>query len=287
MVFRLRKQYIAMLLCIVTAIMLTAMKVAAPPAQDDGTPELPIIMYHHIMNKQSRLGQFIISEQQFENDLIYLKENGYQTISMAQLLDYVNEGTPLPEKPVMLTFDDGHESFHTYAYPLLQKYQMCAVLSIVGEYTDQYSEGDDHNPSYAYLTWDEIAEMTKSGLVEIGNHTYGLHTDDNDRRGCRIKSGESEEEYRAMLRSDLQQVQDKVKEYTGTAPVIFTYPFGHMCIQARSVIKEMGFQAAFSCEERRNKLTRDGDHDWLFDLGRYNRPSGKSSEAFFKKPLGL
>ena len=84
--------------------------------------KLPIIMYHHISKSSARLNDFTISPEQFEKDMLYLKENGYETISVNQLLNYVYKNEPLPEKPIMITFDDGHESFYEYIYPMLKQY---------------------------------------------------------------------------------------------------------------------------------------------------------------------
>ena len=66
---------------------------------------LPILMYHSILKDNSRAGKYVISPDTIEQDMLYLKDHGYTTVVMADLIDYVENGTPLPEKPVMLTFD--------------------------------------------------------------------------------------------------------------------------------------------------------------------------------------
>jgi len=243
-------------------------------------PRLPIIMYHHISPKYRLSNDFTITDKQFENDLKYLKENGYESVSMQQVIDYNEKGKKLPEKPIMITFDDGFQSFYTYAYPLLQKYQTKAVLSITGKYIDKYSNVDDHNVDYAYLTWSEVTELSKSKLVEIGNHTYDMHEDSKKRRGCRINRYENPESYKQILTEDLSTLQDEVKSYTNSSPVIFAYPFGCKCPEAKEVIKDMGFKAILTCYGHVNELGKQKDQ--IFNLGRFNRPPGKSSEAFFK-----
>ena len=87
-------------------------------AQPEGI-ELPIVMYHHILKDQSRLNKYTISPDEFRRDMQYLQDNGYTPVLMQDLLLFVQEGVPLPDKPVMITFDDGYESFHEYAYPIL------------------------------------------------------------------------------------------------------------------------------------------------------------------------
>ena len=112
--------------------------------------ELPIVMYHHVLKEAGRLNQFTISPDEFRMDMQYLKDCGYSPIVIQDLINYVQDGAPLPEKPVMITFDDGYESFHEYVYPILQEYQYKAVYSIVGTYADQYSQIDDHHIRYSH-----------------------------------------------------------------------------------------------------------------------------------------
>jgi peptidoglycan/xylan/chitin deacetylase (PgdA/CDA1 family) len=244
-------------------------------------PKLPIIMYHQMTQKNGSRNDFVISTKQFESDLKYLKDNGYESISMQQVIDYKEKGTKLPEKPVMITFDDGFESFYTYAYPLLQKYQTKAVLSITGVDVDKYSQVNDHNLRYSHLTWDEVVELSKCDLIEIGNHTYNMHEKGGARRGCHINKNENLETYQKVLTEDLLTLQNELKEHINKEPVIFAYPFGCKCDEAKNVIKEMGFKAILTCYGHVNQLGKSDD--WIYDLGRFNRVPGKSSEAFFTK----
>lgn len=246
--------------------------------------KLPIIMYHHISKTDARLNDFTISPSQFEKDIIYLKEQGYETISIKQLLDYVYDNKPLPKNPIMITFDDGHESFYEYIYPLLKQYNLKAVLSVVGSYTDTYTENEDHNISYSYLNWKQINELADSGYVEIGNHTYDLHTMDKGRKGCSKKQGESIEEYRKFLTKDVMSLQEKITNYTASDLKIFTYPFGRYTKETKEIIKELGFKVIFNCEERVNIIDKNNT-DFLHNLGRFNRPNGINTKDFFEKIL--
>ncbi len=260
-----------------------ALPVQAQPQEGLG---LPIIMYHNMSPNASRQGKYTVSVKEFEGDLRYLRERGFTPISTRQLLDYVWKGAALPEKPVMLTFDDGFESFYAYAFPLLQKYHMCAVVAVVGQYADTYTEKEDHHLGYSYLTWPEITELSKSGLVEIQSHTNNMHSITSKRRGCTINKGEDKARYQQILRADLQLNQEKIKTATGKAPVALAYPYGLHCKAAREVLKEMGFQAAFTCAEKVNVIpSGQEDTDWLFTLGRYNRAHGISSQDFLKPIL--
>ena len=243
---------------------------------------LPIIMYHHISDKKSSLGEFVISPEQFENDLKHFKSLGYTTITCDDLIKYSKGKFSMPDKPIMITFDDGYLSFYEYAYPLLKKYNMKAVYSIIGKYTDLYSECDDNNVNYAHVTWEKVKELSNSGLVEIANHTYDLHTL-NDRKGSMIKNDESEDCYKTMLASDLKTLQQKIYNVTGKEPLTYTYPFGRVCKQSYDVITEMGFKVSLGCEEKINYIDKENPN--LYMLKRFNRPHVKSSENFFKNIL--
>ncbi len=249
------------------------------PAEDN-TIELPILMYHHMLKSSKLLGDYTITPTEFENDLKYLKEHGYTTIQVQDLISFCNGESTLPEKPVMITFDDGYESVYEYAYPLLKQYGMKAVVSIIGYYTDLYSKTEEKHINYSHLTWTQLREMVESGVFEIQNHTYNMHGN-NTRRGLRKKDGETEEEYCSAISADLLQVQNEVKRNLGIAPTTFTYPFGYITKTSKQIIRDLGFQASFSCEEGINVLS--GNPEELYLLMRYNRVHNISTEEFMNK----
>ncbi len=243
--------------------------------------DVPILMYHNIFRSGNSNGKYIISEAAFEEDLKYLKENGYTTIVIKDLIDYVHEGKNLPEKPIVLTFDDGYFNNYAYAFPLLKKYDAKAVLSIIGYYTDMYTESPDENPGYSHVTWDNVKEMMNSGLVEMQNHSYNLHTTDLGRNGSKKKRGESTEEYKKVLVEDLTKLQNEFEERCGYVPTTYTYPFGSVSNDSFDIIKEMGFKASLSCESGMNHITRDGED--LYMMKRYLRTPQKSAAEILKQ----
>lgn len=242
--------------------------------------DVPILMYHNIFRSGNTHGDYIISEAGFEKDLKFLKDNGYTTVFMQDLINYTKGKGSLPEKPVVLTFDDGYFNNYAYAFPLLQKYNAKAVISIIGYYTDLYSESPDENPAYSHVTWSDIKTMMKSGNVEFQNHSYNLHTTDKGRNGTKKKKGESLAEYKAMLTSDLGKVQDLFETNTGYRPTTFTYPFGSVSEASFDIIKEMGFEASLSCESGMNHLTKDPED--LYMMKRYLRTPKKSAEILLR-----
>lgn len=244
------------------------------------TVRLPILMYHSIIKNSARQGDYVVSPEVLESDLKYLSDNGYTAISAAQLIAYVYEGEPLPEKPVMITFDDGFLNNLVYAVPLLEKYNMCAIISVVGSFTDFYETVSDHNPAYAYLTYNDICEAEASGYIEIGNHTYDMHRK-GERQGSTRRRGESVEDYQSVLLEDLTKVQTLIRDNCGFEPIVFTYPFGRVDKASHDVIKSMGFKMSLGCGEVVNKITTDPQ--CLYNLGRFNRPAGLSTEEFMKR----
>ena len=285
MIVILRKKFLCLLAAVILCIGAAGFSVhAAFSAGSAASVRLPVIMYHHISPKQKLQNAYTISDQQFEKDLIFLKNHGYHTVTLKEVIEFAENGIPLPEKAVMITFDDGFESFYAYAYPLLQKHEMHAVMFVTGTDIDKFTAADDHNLDYSYMTWDEVAELAASDWVEIGNHTYNMHKSNGSRLGCKIKKGENIETYKKLLTDDLQKTQDKILDTTGIESISFAYPFGGICKPAKEVLKEMGFKIAFSCEEKVNVI-KPGDE--LNKVGRFNRANGKSSEAFFKNILDI
>ena len=245
--------------------------------------KLPIVMYHSILKDTNRSGKYIITPSTLEADLQYISNNGYTTITMTDLINYVYDNCPLPEKPIIITFDDGHYNNLGYAVPLLKKYSMKAVISIVGKYTDTFSETDEANLNYSYLRWKDVKELIDSGVIEFQNHTYNLHSESSGRIGCSKKKYESEENYAKLLSNDISLLQEKFQENTSYTPNTFTYPFGSISNASLPIIKDLGFKASLSCASGVNSITKDPD--CLYCLKRNNRPSGISTYDFFKKIL--
>lgn len=243
--------------------------------------EVPIIMYHSILKDPSRSNKYTVTPSVLEEDLKYIKDNGYTTVTISDLISYVYDDTPLPEKPIVLTFDDGHYNNYGYLFPLLEKYDMKAVISIVGSYTDKFTETDEANLNYSYLRWKDIKELMDTGRIEFQNHTYSLHSNTGKRIGTKKIKGETDEHYKNVLEEDILKLQQEFKENTNYIPQCFTYPFGGISNASLDIIKELGFKASLSCEQGINKLTKNPNS--LYLLKRYNRPSYISTYNFFQK----
>lgn len=216
--------------------------------------ELPILMYHGITEDTSKVNDYTILAGTFENDLLWLKDNGYTTISAKQLIDYVEKGSALPKKPVMITFDDGYENNYTLAYPLLEKHNMKAIISIIGS--------ESRIPS----------NIATSSLIEFGNHTYDLHSNDGGRKGADKLPGESQEDYARVIAEDLLKTQELIEETAGYYPLVFAWPYGAypMDGSANEILRELGFKMTLTSYQIKNTVEQ-GNSDTLFGLKRFLR----------------
>lgn len=270
--------FISLLLVVLIAVPI--MLSVTGSAENQKCIELPIVMYHHISDSEKRWGSYVISTAEFESDLKYLRDEGYTSISTEQLIQWADGNGVLPEKPVMITFDDGFESTYVYAMPLLEKYGMKAVVSVVGAVTEQYTKNPDHNVGYSYMDWNEVKKLDKGNVFEVQCHTYNMHSL-SPRKGCNKMKGESETNYEKALNEDFTLFQTKFTNVTGHSSNVLALPFGTFCKSTIEIAKKNGFEVIFLCAEKVNKLT--GNKNELLSLGRYNRPHGKTSESFFER----
>lgn len=244
---------------------------------------LPVIMYHQILKAENRIGDYVITPAQFENDLKYIKENGYSTVTLEDIEDYAEHGAALPEKPIFITFDDGYETAYHYALPILKKYDMNAVVSIIGKQSEKFSsEPQPHHLSYSHLSWEQLRELEASGVFEIGNHTYDMHGNKRASRfGCQKKKGESVKEYQKAISDDIGSLNKKLEQELGHRINLFAYPFGAISKESREIVAQLGFKVILTCEEKANYIMPFCDKPLA--LNRFNRAGRYSTAEFFNK----
>lgn len=258
---------------------------AASSSKISESAEVPILMYHGLTNDPGRINDYFIPVKTFEQDMKYLKENGYTAVNMTELIDFVSDETgkvTLPEKPVVITFDDGLYNNHLYGTPLLKKYGMKAVNSLIGSACQESTDAEYLTTETCAVTWAQVKEMDKSGVWEIQNHTYDLHHIKNGKRGARKTSAESAVFYEIRLKKDLQAVQEKITSVTGTVPNTLTWPYGAYTEDSRDLLKSLGFRATLSCIDGINTVTK-GDTEGLFLLKRNLRDPKSALETLLKK----
>jgi len=241
---------------------------------------VPIIMYHALEAAPSN--KWEITTADFESDLKYLAQHGYTAVVMQDLIDFVHNGRPLPDKPIVLSFDDGRSPTITIITELLTKYNAKASMAIIGAETDKYThikktKKIKKNP---HMTWEEVQTAAQSGVIEISSHTYDLH----GHNGAKKRRGESEGAYRKRFLADLQKFAEVLHENADLAANTLVYPLGAISPMSDDIIREAGYLASLSCNEKSNMLVV-GDYDCLYSLNRYLRPPHRSSADFFGRIL--
>lgn len=206
------------------------------PAED----QLPVLMYHHVVENDQPCNEMTVTVERLEKDLKWLQEHDYQSVLPRELA----EGCPLPEKAVLITFDDGYRSNYDLLYPLLLKYKTKAVISNIVLMQDIGASN--------FLSWEMCREMSESGLVEIGSHTYQLHNlgdlggsfNHEGINGIQRDPQESDEAFQKRVLDDIQRSYDRIEQEIGQPPTFFAYPFGVREPAADERIQQLFFVTA-------------------------------------------
>ena len=248
---------------------------------EDNRLKVPIIMYHSISKDESRAGEYTVTPQLFEEDIIYLKQQGYEAITVNELIMHLRYGSALPKKPVIITLDDGHLNSLTKALPIVKKHGFKMTVSCVGKWSFAAGEEAEPDENYSYLDAEDIKALRESGVAEIACHSYDMHSLDG-RRGVLKAEGESDDDYQTHLLRDIFSAQRFFDESCGFKPNVFTYPYGFYTEQTADIVKSAGFDATLTCEEGINIIESEQS---LYGLKRFNRPYGETSGQFFSRVL--
>ena len=260
--------------------------VLQPTALTDSaiSTRVPILMYHHLAEDVTN--DEMVSPEQFEAQIRALTEAGYAGISFDELQAYVLRGEPLPKKPVVITFDDGYLSNYTLAYPILQKYGMKATIFSIG-----VSFGKDHykDTDYAmtpHFGADEAREMVDSGLISIQSHTYDMHQwppfeDGNDRVRETLAQlpGESDEDYEAAVKADIQQSQQAIEPITGEKVNALSYPEGAYGTLTMDALRSQGIELTFTTQPGVNAVVQ-GLPQTLYSMHRITMTEDTNMDEF-------
>ncbi len=261
-----------------TLALLALLSFRAPSAAQESVA-LPIVMYHDISRDPSALGPYVVSEAEFERDLQWLKAHGYETVGVQDLIDWENGEFVMPEKPCMITLDDGACSTAAYAEPLLARYGFRAVAAVIGSVCEQFSENGEADPELSNLSWEGARNMALRGTVEVICHSWDMHRL-SPRRGCAARKGESDADYRRALTDDLGRFLAESEARGIPLTPAIAWPFGAYSAAGTETVRALGFRAAFTCDERINRLS--GAEEELLRLGRFNRPHGAAGEKIFR-----
>ena len=211
---------------------LTPTVTATPTATFTPTPSLitiaagkvtaPILLYHHIQ-ATSENSRYYVAPETFDEQMKWLYENGYQTITVSQLVSFIYNGGQIPQKPFVLTFDDGNEDNYTNAFPILKKYGFVATFYVV----ESYINGQD------MVTTDQIKELAANGW-EIGDHS---------------KSHSHITAEGVDLAEELRMSKLNMEKKLGTNINSFCYPFGEINDEVLRLVVNYGFTSAVGLSE--------------------------------------
>ncbi len=220
--------------------------------------EVPVLMYHHLANDVS--GSAVITPERFEEQIAALKRAGYNAIKLSELVAYVENGTELPEKPIVITFDDGYRSNYELAFPILKKYSMPAAINMIGVTAGADTYKETGTPIIPHFTYEEAQEMIESGIVEIQSHSYDMHNsqelDKDYRQGVYRKKDESEGEYIEAFKNDFLRSRREIEENTDSIVTAFAYPNGFYTTLSEVLLSQMGVKITMTVEEGMNTVIK-------------------------------
>jgi poly-beta-1,6-N-acetyl-D-glucosamine N-deacetylase PgaB len=219
--------------------------------------KVPILMYHHLVTQENIKNNpdlakngSVISVEKFTEQMKYLHENSFNTITLQELTNFIEGKTQLPPKPVVLTFDDGYESNYTLAYPVLKKYNHKATINIVVRSTEKPIAG-----GLPHLTWEQMREMQESGLISIQSHTYDLHkylpVNKSGKKKPAVVSPiwlkdaereETQEEYQKRLQEDFSRSKNVIENKLGTKVNVLCFPYGVYNDTALEIADGLGYE---------------------------------------------
>ncbi len=181
-----------------------------------------------------------VTLENFTLQMEYLHENNYHTLTLAEIMNYYYQGAALPEKSVLLSFDDCYQSLARYAYPCLRKYKMNAVAFVVSGWLND--EQKQFQPEKSICL--SIAELEKmTDVFEYANHSNLFHTRANQSTSRMMVASDDE------LSLDLEQCNSNP---IVSAKNVFAYPFGLYTDHNVAFLREKGFRLAFTTQNGRN-----------------------------------
>jgi peptidoglycan/xylan/chitin deacetylase (PgdA/CDA1 family) len=249
------------LFCILLTLVVAVQARAEPAGQ-----RFISIAFHDVVDDPANLTSDAVTTKTLVQFLEWLKGTGWTAVSLDDVSDAARGGRRLPEKAILLTFDDGYKSFYTRVYPLLKAYHYPAVASLVGSWMEDTPDGmvlygDKKVPRTNFLSWDEAREIEASGLVEFASHSYDLHrgilaNPQGNMVAAAItwrydpgtRAYETDAEYKARIRDDLKRSRTVMEANLGHPPRTMTWPYGRYTGPALDVAKELGFSFALTLE---------------------------------------
>lgn len=223
--------------------------------------DVPVLMWHNLAEESS--GDMTISVDTFRAQIEALHEAGFKTVSLQQLYDYVHFGTELPEKPIVLTFDDGYFSNYEYAFPILQEYDMQATIFAIGVSVGKDTYKDTDHAMTPHFGADEAREMVDSGLISVQSHTFDMHQwppfeDGNAqvRETLLPFDGEADADYEAAVEADFAESRELLESITGQPVNALAFPEGAYVTLTQDALRSAGAELTFTTVRAVNTVVK-------------------------------
>lgn len=248
------------------------------PDLDAAGHGLLVLSYHDIRDDVAAKGDpdaFAVSTQNFAAHLDWLSAHGYQPVSLQQVIDASRGAAVLPDKAVLLTFDDGLRSVYSKVYPLLRAYNYPALVAVITDYVDM-APGRSIDYGYRpfthddFLTWAQLKEMQASGLVEVASHTDNLHHGvQSNPQGNQTPAAitrrfdpataryETADAYEQRLRDDLALSVQRIRQQLGVRPRAIVWPYAAYNELSNLIAEQLGMPVSFDLEGRSTPVRGD------------------------------
>ena len=231
----------------------------------EGYQTVPILVYHNFSNKRS--DKTAVSQDDFEAQMKYLKKNGYHVVSIDQLLDFIDYKEQLPEKSIVITFDDAWRSIFDVALPILIKYDFTATFFI---YTDFIGGGKA-------MTWKQIETLSKIG--------FDIQCQTKTHRNLAVpKKNESFKEYFESIEMEIGYPKKLLKKKLNIDCNFLAYPYGETNNLVIALLKKHGYRAAFTFDRKSNPFFVDKYRIYRSVIyGSYDMDKFKENLSVFQK----
>jgi len=188
---------------------------------------VPVIMYHDVVAGRKDVW-FDVTVAELRQHFDLIRSQGATPITLDQLYDHLTQGSPLPSKPILLTFDDAYLGLYENAYPLLQEYNFHAAYFVQTGFVGVPTSKD-------HFTWEQMLEMQASGLVEFAPHTVNHPTDLRQMDDARLKR-------------ELEVSKQVLEERLGRPMHYFAYPTGFRDERVMEAMKVAGYKMSFTMD---------------------------------------
>ncbi|RRD94264.1 hypothetical protein EII17_09130 [Clostridiales bacterium COT073_COT-073] len=225
--------------------------------------KLPVLVYHHFSEEKKNQSALVVGRENFRRQIKYLKDNGYHAISIRELVDFVEKEVPLPEKPVLITIDDGYESNYTIAFEVLKEFNTKATIFMIGHAVGSTSYKETGAPLDPYITLEQGREMIASGLVSIQSHSMDMHqiadyekylNNDKIRISATKKDFDTDDSYLEYFNQDTARSKQQITQDFGEDWLAYSYPLGHYDDLTEELLSQSGIKVTMSVDKGMNVI---------------------------------